>query len=239
MKQKEDLKKSEVQKENSVMEKEEINEKKDDFKETKKEKNNSSKKSFLQKNKLVVFGVIFVLVIVILFFFFMNTYKYSFVLGGVKFVSNEYTPTEFFNDFKTKQTVYVSPVMIDTKADPIVVNVLNLWQIVLIGNGVNAIQLIRATNENGNILYCYTNDGNVLMNKQITLNECNEIINDSKNTVILIEVGNENKAVMSKNKLVVYSQVNSINATNFSIMKQIFPNTEELIRIVNESVYGL
>ena len=202
-------------------------------------KKHVSKKEFLQKNKLLLFGVIFILVVFILFFFFMNTYKYSFVLGGVKFVSNEYTPTEFFNDFKTKQTVYVSPVMIDTKADPIVVNVLNLWQIVLIGNNINAIQLIRATNENGNILYCYTNDGNVLMNKQITLNECNEIINDSKNTIILIEVGNENKAVLSKNKLVVYSQVNSINATNFSIMKQIFPNTEELIRIVNESVYGL
>ncbi|HNV01227.1 MAG TPA: hypothetical protein PKK60_02250 [archaeon] len=202
-------------------------------------KKHVSKKEFLQKNKLLLFGVIFILVVFILFFFFMNTYKYSFVLGGVKFVSNEYTPTEFFNDFKTKQTVYVSPVMIDTKADPIVVNVLNLWQIVLIGNSINAIQLIRATNENGNILYCYTNDGNVLMNKQITLNECNEIINDSKNTIILIETGNESKAVLSKNKLVVYSQVNSINATNFSIMKQIFPNTEELIRIVNESVYGL
>lgn len=239
MKQKEDLKKSEVQKENSVMEKEEINEKKDDFKETKKEKNNSSKKSFLQKNKLVVFGIIFVLVIVILFFFFMNTYKYSFVLGGVKFVSNEYTPTEFFNEFKTKTTVYVSPVMLDTKADPIVVNALNLWQIVLIGNNINAVQLIRATNANGDILYCYTNDGNVHINKIISVQECNAIINDTKNTIVLIEAGNESKAVLSKNKLVVYSPINSINSTNFSVMKQIFSNVEELVRLVNESVYGL
>jgi hypothetical protein len=194
---------------------------------------------FSQKNKLLLFGIIFALIIVVLVFFFINQPKYSFVLDGVKYVSNDYTPTEFFKEFKTKQTVYVSPVMLDTKADPIVVNALNLWQIVLIGNNIGAVQLIRTTNEHGTLLHCYTNDGNVYVNKQISLQECNAIINDANNVVILLEIGNEKKAVLSKNKLIVYSPINAINATNFSIMKQIFPNAEEVVRIVNESVYGL
>lgn len=197
-----------------------------------------STKSFLEKNKLIIFGVFFLIIIIVLLFFFMNNYKYSFVLGEVRFVSNEYTPTDFFKEFKTKTRVYVSPVMKENGADPIVFNAMSLWQIALIGNGVEAVQLIRTTNENGNIIYCYTNDGNIYENKQITVQECNSIINDGNNFTVLMDKGNQSAALLTKNKLIVYSPLNVINATNFSVIKQIFPNAEELVRLVNESVYG-
>ncbi len=190
------------------------------------------------KTKLIIASLIVILLIVIVFFF-LNQYKYSFVIDNVKYVSNEYTPTEFFNELKINQTIYVSPVMKENGADPVVFNALNLWQISLIGNGITVIQLIRTTSENGTVLYCYTNDGNVYISKQIPVQECNAIINDSNKFVILMEKGNEKTALLSKNKLTVYSPLDSINVTNFSVIKQIFPNAEELVKQFNEAVYGI
>jgi hypothetical protein len=86
----------------------------------------------------------------------------SFERNGVHYYSNDYSPVEFFGAIKDANEIYVSPGLIEGKADQLVVNSMNLWQVVLIAEGRKAIQLVRAYDSEsgqreGRLLYCQTN----------------------------------------------------------------------------------
>lgn len=218
----------------------------------KKEENNESqpvvegvsskkKKPKENKNFLLFAGIILVLVLVIsvFFVFFYSPYKFRFDIEGVPYLSNEYVPTEFFNEFKQNEVVYVSPIMQEGVTDSLTFNALSLWQIVLIGNNVRAVQLIRVKGVEGNFVYCYTNDGNVFVSRQVSFEECSLTLNNPQNTVVFIEQSKEKKVLLEKNKLSVFSPIGAVSTTNFYVMRQIFPNAKELIDIVNEKIYGI
>lgn len=200
----------------------------------------SKPKKKLSKRDFIVPALIVLIVLAIVFFvFFYNPYKYSFVIDGVSYVSNDYTPTDFFKSLRNESVVFVSPIMKENAADPLVLNALNLWQIVLIGNGISAVQLIREVDERGVLLRCHTNDGNVFSNRIVEKSECLDSLKTSANFVISFERSNSARAFMSPGKLVVYSPMDSINAVNYSIMKQVFSNSEALVASVNEKIYGV
>ena len=134
--------------------------------------------------------------------------------------------------------MYVSPILDETGADQLTVNAMNLWQVILIGNDINATQLIRVR-VNEQISYCYTNKGDVQTAEKIGLEECNQILNNKENAVVFFENGRE-KVVMNENKIWIYTSTNKvIGQVNFAIIKQIFPNAQSILDIVNEKIYGI
>ncbi len=212
--------------------------------ETKKEaaKGHSTKKKddLLKKIKPIYLVVLAVFVLLLVYFlFFYSPYKYGFSIEGVSYLSNNYVPTEFFNEFKQSNVVYVSPVMSEGVTDSLTFNALSLWQIVLIGNKISAVQMIRVKDADGKFAYCYTNDGNVYVSRQVSFEECSATLNDLQKTVIFIEQSKDTKAVLEKNRLSVFSPIGAVSTINFSVMKQIFPNAKQLIDIVNEKIYGV
>jgi hypothetical protein len=192
------------------------------------------------KNLKLVVGIIVILVAIVAIYFsiFYTPYTYAFKLSGISYYSNDYTPTEFFEVLKTKEQVFVSPLMEDGKASPIFANVLNLWQVVLISNNIDAIQLIRTTDSSGDLKGCYTNFGDVTQSELISVEECNTILNSQDNFIIMPEEGSA-RALIEKNKLSVFAREEIASQVNFIVMLEIFPNAREALDIVNEKIYGL
>jgi len=208
-------------------------------KKTKKKKQNPLK----QKNVLIVAALIIILIISLIISTTMLTSpcgfsRFSFSIQGIDYCSNTHTPTTFFNEFSQNETVYVSPILDEIGADQLNVNAMNLWQVVLIGNDINVTQLIRVR-VNDQISYCYTNLGDVKTAEKMDLDECNKILNDPVTAVVMLEEGRE-KVVMDGKKIYIYSSTSKVvGQVNFAIIKQIFPNAQSILDVVNEKIYGI
>jgi hypothetical protein len=216
-----------------------IEEKNTKKKTIKKKKQNPLK----QKNVLIII----ILAIIVIISLFISTAvltspcglsKFSFSIQGISYCSNTHTPSTFFGEFVKNEMVYVSPILDEIGADQLTVNALNLWQVVLIGNDINVTQLLRVRVDD-QISYCYTNRGDVKTAEKITLQECNEILNDVNTAVVMLQEGSE-KVVMRGKKIFIYSSTSKVvGQVNFAIIKQIFPNAQSVLDIVNEKIYGI
>ncbi len=200
------------------------------------EKKIFKKKEISNKKAYALIALVIVVILIALYFAFVPQYKYSFNVGGLPYYSNYYTPTEFSNFVKNLDVVYVSPALVETNVNPSIVNAMNLWQVVLIMNGVDAVQLVRAVDSQGKLLYCSTNNGDPTQNIQLSIDECNNVMNN--NFVVKIETGNE-KVILEANSITIYSSSAIISNVNFAVIKDIFPNAQEALDIVNEKIYGI
>lgn len=199
-------------------------------------KENTEKKEFDIKVPLLVF-LLLVLGVVFYFNLINSGYLYEINRGGVTYYSNTLTPSESFNQLRNASEVYVSPVLEENNASVFFTNAMNLWQVVLIGNNVPAVQLIRVKTNN-EIVYCYTNFGSVQDSNQLTLEECNQILGDEDNFVVFINEGNK-KVILDNNRINVYSSQRDAGIQNFNILKEVFPNAQNILDAVNQRIYGI
>ncbi len=223
-----------VKKKNTKKTKTKILVKKQEF--VKKEKPVEAKNKF--DFKLLITAVIIILALVFIYFnFFYSPYTYVINRGGVTYYSNVFTPSESFSQLKQSEKVYVSPFLEENNASVFFTNSMNLWQVVLIGNNIMPIQLIRVKTNN-ELVYCYTNYGSVFDSNQISVDECNQILNNNENFVILIEEGNTS-VILESNKIIVSSSEGQTSQLNFNILKEIFPNAQNILDMVNQKIYGI
>jgi flagellar biosynthesis GTPase FlhF len=194
-------------------------------------------KEIENKKAIVIIGIALIIVLVLFYFvFFYSPYKYQFSVSGLTYKSNYYTPNEFFNIVKEQDAIFISPVLEEGRASPIIANAMNIWQVVLIMNDINAIQLIRVVDEDNELMYCYTNNGNPENSTQLTIDECDEI--RENNYVINIEEGKE-QVIIGENSVSIYSSESSSSLVSFAVLKEIFPNAQESLDKVNEKIYGI
>ncbi len=206
-----------------------------------KKKISNNKLSSSDKKKIVLLGLVAIMLILVfamLVIFPFGFYKYSFPVNGIYFLSNEHTPTSFVQEFRNADTIYISPLMVENKVQPLMVNSLNLWQVVSIMNGKQAIQLIRVADDSGNIQHCYTNNGDPTQNELVEVSKCLEVLNDNEKTRVLIEEGRE-RVMIEKNKVTVFSSIGVMSQVNFIVISEIFPNAQEALDIINQKIYGI
>ena len=189
-------------------------------------------------DKVAAIGVILVVIAIITLFnmFFVPAYAYNFEVNGINYSSNYFTPSEFKEIIKNQDLVYVSPVFEENNAEPIMANAMNLWQVVLIVNHIEAIQLIRSVDSENNLLYCNTNYGDPTKNVILEADECKTILNN--NFSVFIETGNPN-VILDQNAIIIYSNSGNMSNVNFSVISEVFPNAKEALDIVNEKIYGI
>jgi hypothetical protein len=197
--------------------------------------------SFAKKNPLAFFACSALVLLVVLYFllvFLPSQYKYSFNIDGVQFVSNYYTPSEFFSGLKDANSFVVVADLVDGNNDEFVGASERVWIIGLTANlqkrnalqNSKVVQLIRYTDSQGNAYKCFTNDGNISVGRMVSLEECNSIINDPVSYRILIGVGSENKAILSENKIEVFASKRSLlYNVNFIVVQQFVPDLEEIL----------
>ncbi len=201
-------------------------------------KKNKSKVEIKKPMDMVTLISVVLLVIVLLiatYLFLFPGYKYVFDYEGVRYYSNDFTPTMFFTSFSQEEKVFVSPVLEENNADPAVANAMNLWLVALNAEDKNAIQLIRVNVDN-ELSMCYTNDGDVNSIRELSVQECKEVFHNNDNAIVLIEEGTES-VVISKNRLLVkYSKTTDIGRLNYRVIERIFPNIEENLKRVNAAI---
>ena len=209
-------------------------------KKTKKKKQNPLK----QKNVLIVAALIIILIISLIISTTMLTSpcgfsRFSFSINGLSYCSNQFVPTVFFEEFKELDEVYVAITLVENDYDPLEVNALLLWQVALNSEQKKSIQLVKAIDKQGNLLYCSTNEGDVKIETKLSKEECQILLNDSNKFFVLIENGPE-KVILEENKLIIYSSTYKvISQINFEVIKQIFPDAEKNRLIANEKIYGI
>lgn len=202
------------------------------------ETNSKVENLYLKKFFIPTLIVVIIFVFVYLFFF-QNKYTFVVESNGITYYSNDYTPTTFFEEFKQNKTIYVSPLANENGFHNLTANAMNLWLVVLTGNNINPVQLIRMEN-NGELIYCQTNQGDVMVSEQISAEECNAILNNSENAVVLINITGKNEVFMQKNKIIVNAQSeNVVGQANFFVLKKGFSNAEEIVLKVNTGISNI
>ncbi len=203
-----------------------------------KEKKKSAKKP--DWRVFAVAAVVLVIVVALAFMFLVPKYKYSYNISGVSYLSNEYTPSEFFNGLRETKDVYVSIDIGEQTRDQMVVNSLNLWLVALNAGQKNAVSLVRVIDSNNNFAYCLTNDGNVLVTKRIESDECGAILSDASKMRIIISIGKENAAYLSNNELKVFATgSDTISTVNYHVIKQLYTNFDDLLLLVKDKIGGV
>jgi len=204
----------------------------------------TAKKGFsLMQNKTpLIFGLFAIIIIALLWVFLVflpAQYKYSFNINGVDFVSNEYTPSEFFPKFKDNNSFVIVVDAPNNVVDAWTANSINLWLVALNADQKEAILLIKNINSSG-VAGCITNDGNVLVSREINADDCSLLENDSQKARIFIKLSDSDKAVLFENKLVINSSgTKTISLVNYFVIKEMYANFDEILALVNEKINAI
>ena len=208
-----------------------------------KKKATLNKKPKEKKSSWPVLAIVVIVLLVIIAFavlFLAPKYKYSFNISGVNFVSNEFTPSEFFSKFKDNNSFLV---VIDVKAGETnswVINSMNLWLIALNADGKSVQSLVRLTDSTGALISCATNDSNILSSRDIALDECNLMLSDLSKPKVILSLSNENKAVLSNNSLEIFATgADTVSNVNYYVIKQMYANFDSTLALVNERINGI
>jgi len=188
---------------------------------------------------LIIAGVALVLVILFLIYssLFASPYKYSFIINGVDFVSNDYTPSEFFKGFNDNNSFVVSVDVVDNSSNAWVVNSMNLWLVALNADKKQASLVVKNVNSNGNINNCLTNDSNVLVSRELSTEACKVILNDENKGQIVISLANKDQVLMEKNKVTIFaSGTKTISYVNYFAIKEMYANFDDILAIINEKI---
>jgi hypothetical protein len=205
-------------------------------------KGSSSKKANILENKksLMIFASI-ALLLVILFLvyslFMSSPYKYSFNINGVDFVSNTYTPSEFFKGFNDKNSFVVSMDVVNNASNSWVVNSMNLWLIALNADKKNTVLVVKNVDLKGNIVNCLTNDSNVLQSRELSADECKLVLSDSNKAQVVVALSNKDQVLLEQNKITVFaSGTKTISHVNYYAIKEMYSNFDDILAIINQKI---
>ena len=201
----------------------------------------------LQMSKLPIY-VILVFVIAVLAFVAFSGFQdpYLVSVDGVLFKGQGASPFELIPKLAKEGKFIVSAEIYQPgkAVNPLMSNASNLFVVVLIGNGKEVTQLIQAVDESGNLLFCETNFGDVKTQEQITVEQCNAMLNSSDKVVIEINFPNNELqsavATVSENRIVVQSNSNAaINNSAFTVLQTMFSNAQDVLDKSNDLVKSI
>jgi hypothetical protein len=200
-------------------------------------KDNSKQKKKNIKLFLAVGVVILLLLVGLWYFSQAPSHRFSFTIDGAPFVSDTYTPSEFFKEFKASNNFIVSVDLVDGNATPWIVNSLNLWLIALNADKKTVASLVKTIDSQGNLNNCITNDANVLVSRTLTSDECNALLKDTNSIIVEIKSSNEDVVFLSKNKLEIRASSGKVaTALSNASIKQFYPKFQELLDLINEKI---
>ena len=167
--------------------------------------------------------------------------SFSIKSEGVTFIAQKISPLDAIpllaeeEDFIVSPTIYAS----GNNANPFMLNGSNLFVVVLVGNQKNVTQVFRVVDSYQNLQYCLTNLGDVKTEVQLTVEECNKMLQKGEKVVFLLELPNsalQNPIVRISEKTVAIesNSIDAINNTSFTTLKAMFANAQEVLDKSNE-----
>lgn len=165
---------------------------------------------------------------------------YTAVIEGIEFSSKGRQLSDLFSDIRDRQSFIVSPEFYEKAAiNSYMAKPLALFNGVLIANGKSVISMPRVIDlQQKKILYCQTNDGNVLGNRKVEVDECNGFLNDETFFRISIAVPDnslpKSKVLVNEDSIEIYPKnYNDVSNASYVVLKTIYSNSPEIIARIN------
>jgi hypothetical protein len=168
----------------------------------------------------------------------INAYKFELEKDSVLFSSNEAQPVQLMQEFNLNDTVFVSPSISERgNENSFMSTSFNMVQIVLIGNDKNAVSLWRVMDSNKALSSCRTNSGNAQTDAELSALDCEKILDDKSNAIILISLPStdaKSRIILSDNRIeIVPSALDKAPNVSFAFLSAMYANAADIIRATN------
>jgi len=161
-------------------------------------------------------------------------------VNGVIFVSDEMQVQHALPLLALNETFIVSPAVYSPgkKVNLFMSNASNLFIVILTGNGKEVVQLYRVFDESNNLLHCETNYGDIMVQEQISAEQCLEMLESSESAKVLIDFPSSFVAGpvvrLSEKKAVVQSNgSDQLGSTSFTLLQAMFANADSVLAASN------
>lgn len=190
----------------------------------------------------LVIGIIIIALIVVLSLALIGSYSFVLAEKSVVFYSND-LPIEFGLEQIAKQKNFLVAVEINESGvlNQYMANSQNLFSVVLIGNKKNAVNLLKVVSpDTGELSYCRTNLGDVQKDEELSVEECNAMINEFDGVTIQVFFPDSSigmaQVIVSDNIELHPSDADNIGIATFSILTKMFSNATDVVTSVNQIV---
>ena len=196
----------------------------------------------MEKKQAMAIAILIIVAIVlcsaILFLNNLNSFKFAFEKDNVLFVSNEASPLQLMREFNLNDSIFVSPAIFQSGPENTYQsNAFNLVSIVFIGNDKNTVSLWRVFDRSNKLLSCRTNNGDVLKDIELTAQDCQKILEDKNNAIVLISLpkdGGKSRIVFSQNRIeIIPEKLENLANVSFAFLKAMYANAELIIQKTN------
>ena len=194
--------------------------------------------------KWLSIGIIIVILVLLSLIFFIppipKEFAYEVNIENISVYSNLGHPSDLLKSFSNADTFVVSPaldaknVYANSATDSLLV-----FLGVLEGSQKKTISLIRKFNEDNELISCRTNYGDLKTDEEVSVQECNRILNQENAVKILISIPNNklNKTtVIIEDKMILINPKGTFDGSKASLLllKAMFSNAEEILNKINE-----
>jgi hypothetical protein len=181
-----------------------------------------------------------------LFFAFSEPkYKYSVERDGIIFYSNSFPPANYVSAAGAEQNFIISPAVFESgTTNQYMVQSLTMLNVILTKNNKNLTTIARVYDDSGNLMFCHTNDGNVHIDREISKEECEQMLANNDATKIFISFPNSE---LPKSEIILEEKNITINPMNFRdvsyaplvLMRAMYADSDKVISTINDFVHAL
>ena len=177
-----------------------------------------------------------------------SQHKYSVVKDGVEFVSDYQEPSAMLADIRVSDSFVVSPVFTKKGVENNhMTSSLTLFTTVFTAKEKNVVVVARlVSDENGELISCQSNFGDLKVNKEISVDECEFLLSSSPGVKIFVERPPSDKKLQSsvvlleKGKITITpSSFESVSHVSFVVLSALYDDTESIISRINGIVGSL
>jgi hypothetical protein len=170
-----------------------------------------------------------------------ENYAYKLDYQGMLFLSNEAEPSDYLRAFSSFNEFIVAPYF-DEDNVPLMTKPLVLFQGILSAKQKRVISLALVFKGN-ELKSCQTNDGNALVNKEISVGECNALLSSYVPKIMISKPDKslkQSKIILGNNSIIInpkddYDLMNS----SYSVLRTMFVDIEETIQKINKVIAAL
>ncbi len=197
-----------------------------------------------KSTELAVAAILVFLILASVFFIFSTPkqdFAFSFEQDNVQFVSNIGPPGELLRGFGSRNSFVVGSEFAETGSAAFMSEPLTLFNSVLVAQGKFVVTVAKTVDAEKAVVFCDTNDGNKMVTRQISAQECETIFDASHHVVILVKLPDSS---LSKSRVTVLEngvviEPNSfpeVSRVSFLVLKTMYADSQETISLINRIV---
>lgn len=192
--------------------------------------------------ELVFAGIAVLLIVVSLVFVFsvpMQKHRFELESDGVLFVSDFAHPGEQLKSFSKSNSFIISSEFLESGTTSFMTQALTLFSSVLVTEDKFVVVVAKTVDGSGNLLVgCDTNDGNKLVNRQISAKECNELFENSPHTVFFVALPDaslpQSRVTVFENSVLIEpNSFEDVPKVCFLVLKTMYSDSAETVDLIN------